>query len=64
MSKVQKELEDISAGIGQIRTMHYIWILPRIWRQSLRGLLWPRLIELGLIIEIFNWKLSSPHLGE
>jgi hypothetical protein len=24
MSKVQKELEDISAGIGQIRTMHYI----------------------------------------
>jgi hypothetical protein len=37
MSEVQKDLQDIYAGIGQFKKIRHIRILSRIWHQSYPG---------------------------
>jgi hypothetical protein len=47
-SEVETNLEDVFAEIDQFYLIRYIRILSGIWRQSCRGQLWPRPVELGL----------------
>ncbi len=60
MSEVQKDLQDVSAGTGQFKKIWQIRILSWNWRQSQRGQLWPRPVELGLT----GRKLTSPGIGQ
>jgi hypothetical protein len=52
MSKVQKDLEDVSSGTGQINKKSdiYIYFWVRNLRQSWQGQLWPHPVELGLSV--------------
>ncbi len=49
MSKVKKDLGEVSAGIGIKKEINYLIRFPVIWGQSRGGQLWPHLVQLGLM---------------
>ncbi len=55
MSEVQKDSEDVSAGIGFFFKLSYFISFPAIWGQSWRGQLWPHPVQLGLNLQ--RWTI-------